>query len=297
VRRSLPARLRRLAAAPLAVGCAVALTACSGSDDGGTAASSSAARPTTAASGAYLALGDSVPFGYRGSPGTDYSTATEFTGYPELVGKKLGLDVLNAACPGETSASFGDVTAQSNGCENTLRAPGGYRTVHPLHVRYRSATQSQLDFAVSTLKKTRNVSLVTLQIGANDAFLCQRTTADECLSEVGTVAQTVGTNLDGILSALREKGGYRGKIVVVTYYALDYADAQSASTQVLDGAIATAAQAHGAAVADGFAAFRPSGERPAGDSVAAGLVIRGDVHPTAKGQQLLAGAVEDAVTG
>jgi lysophospholipase L1-like esterase len=301
VRIAVAARLRRLAVALVAAGCAVPLAACSGSGDGGTSASASSAGGSPAgsssSSGSYLALGDSVPFGFRGSPGTDYSAATNFTGYPELVGKELGLDVVNAACPGETTASFRDVTAQSNGCENTPQVPAGYRTVYPLHTPYESPTQSQLDFAVSTLKKTAKVSLVTLQVGANDAFICQQTTPDGCLSEIGTVAQTVGTNVDAILAALRDRGGYRGKIVVVTYYALNYADADTAGTQILDGAIATAAKAHDAVVADGFATFRPTAQKSGGDSVAAGLVISGDVHPTDKGQQLLAGAVEQAVAG
>src|SRR5206468_12931693 len=136
----------------------------------------------------YLALGDSVPFGYHA--GGDYSKAGNFTGYPELVGKKYGVDVVNAACPGETTASFADVSAQSNGCENALHASAGYRTFYPLHTLFDSVAQSQLDFALSTLKKA-DVSLVTVQIGANDAFLCQQTTSDSCVSEVGTLAQTV----------------------------------------------------------------------------------------------------------
>ena len=50
-----------------------------------------------------------------------------------------------------------DATAQSNGCENTFVAPSssvpvGYRTSFPLHVAY---TGSQLDYAVSYLKRTR----------------------------------------------------------------------------------------------------------------------------------------------
>ena len=57
----------------------------------------------------YLALGDSVTFGYREAanlPTPDYSDAASFVGYPEDVGAALGLDVANAACPGETSTSL-----------------------------------------------------------------------------------------------------------------------------------------------------------------------------------------------
>lgn len=286
----------------VAAACGLTTAACGGDGGGDTARAAATAAGSSSesasATGTYLALGDSVPFGYRGGPGgADYSTAADFTGYPELVGRKLGLDVVNAACPGETTQSFSDVTAQSNGCENALNAPAGYRAFYPLHVRYDSVRQSQLDFALATLKRRKDVSLVTLQLGANDAFLCQQTTADGCVSELGTVARTVQTNLDRILSTLRTEGGYRGRIVVVTYYSLNYAGTAAGSSRLLDSAITAAARARGATVASGFDAFEPVAQKAGGDSVAAGLVVPGDVHPTATGQQLLADAVEDAVRG
>ena len=279
---------------------AAALTACSGGDDGpsgSAASSSSSARSSAAGGGTYLALGDSVPFGYRGGEQpSEYQNATDFTGYPELVGKKLGLEVLNAACPGETSASLLDVTAQSNGCENSPTAPAGFRTAYPLHVQYASGNQSQLDYAVSTLKQTKDVQLVTLMVGANDAFICQATTADKCVSEVGTVAQTVGTNVGKLLTAVRQDAGYQGKILVVTYYALDYSDTSTAlGIQVLNSAISQSAQAAQATVVSGFDAFQPTAQKSGGNSTTAGLVRPNDVHPTDQGQQLLAEAVEKAV--
>ena len=57
-------------------------------------------------------------------PAPNYQDASSFLGYPELLGSELHLNVVNPACPGETSASLIDATAQSNGCENT---PGGQR--------------------------------------------------------------------------------------------------------------------------------------------------------------------------
>ena len=283
-----PSRVRRAVVAVAAVACAATTAACSGGGDLAQPAPSSSA-PT----GTYLALGDSVPFGYRGQPaGTDYSKAANFTGYPELVGRKRRLDVVNATCPGETTASFRDLTAQSNGCENAPHTSTGYRTYFPLHALYDSVNQSQLDFALTTLRRTEDVSLVTLQLGANDAFLCQQTTTDQCVSEAGQLAQTVQTNLESILTALRDRGGYRGKVVVVTYYSLQYTGAAATAAQLLDGAIAAAARAGGAEVADGYAAFEADALQAGGDSRAAGLVIQNDVHPTAKGQELLAAAVE-----
>jgi lysophospholipase L1-like esterase len=286
------ARLRRAVVALLAAACAVPLAGCDGSA-GATPDATGTSQRSAAPPATYLALGDSVPFGFRG--GADFSKAANFVGYPELVGERRGLRVINASCPGETTASFLDETAQSNGCENSPTSKFGYRTGFPLHVLYDSVDESQLEFAVRTLQRTKDVSLVTVQIGANDAFLCQHATADGCLSEIGSVARTVQANLDRILAALRGEGGYSGRIVVVTYYALDYSTPQAGGIRTLDAGITAAARAHGAEVADGFGAFRPAAERAGGDPQAAGLVLPRDVHPTARGQQLLADAVEKAL--
>jgi lysophospholipase L1-like esterase len=280
-----------------ALGAALVLTITSCSSDGASpeasAPTSSAAPSSDAARGTYLALGDSVPFGFRGGATAEFSDEANFVGYPELVGEELGLEVVNAACPGETTASFLDVTAQSNGCDNTLQSGFGYRTAYPLHVRYDSPNQSQMAFALRTLAETGDVDLVTLQIGANDAFLCQQTTASRCLdmADLQAMAQTLKGNLDRILATLRNEAGYDGQIVVVTYYALNYADPTGAATQLLDNAIAQVAAAHQADVADGYTAFKPRADASAGNSVAAGLVLPNDVHPSADGQQLLADAV------
>jgi lysophospholipase L1-like esterase len=283
--------LRRLAVVLAAMACVGATTSCSG-DSSGTGGSGTPAS-SSAKTGTYLALGDSVPFGFRADAGNAYSDAKNFVGYPELVGKKLGAKVLNAACSGETTTSFLDAKAQSNGCENTLQAPFGYRTLYPLHFLYDSPNQSQMDLAVKTLKADSGIDLVTLQIGANDAFICQATTPDKCTSPESQLAvgQTVQTNLNRILKSLRNDAGYHGQIIVVTYYALNYANATGVATQALDQGIAQVAKANSADVADGYAAFQPTAQTSGGDSIAAGLVLPNDVHPTDRGQQLLADAV------
>src|SRR4051812_19239951 len=57
--------------------------------------------------GKLLALGDSIAFGYN--PFGDFSKATNFEGYPEMLASDF--KVKNASCPGETSASFMSLTA------------------------------------------------------------------------------------------------------------------------------------------------------------------------------------------
>jgi lysophospholipase L1-like esterase len=249
---------------------------------------------------AYLALGDSVPFGFRGNqPPALYRIPQLFVGYPEIVGHDLRVAELNASCPGETTDSFIDATAQSNGCENSLGSDIGYRDLYPLHVRYAG---SQLDYAVRTLRRDDDVRLVTLQLGANDGFLCQKAPQPYCPTGVAdaaglaALAAHVGQNLATILGTLRTEGHYSGKIVVVTYYALDYTDPVGlAGVQALNAAITQVATAAGAVVADGFGAFQALALQSGGSSITAGLVLPNDVHPTLFGQLLLARAVERAV--
>ena len=281
------------------------LTACTsagGSSTTGSSATSSSptsAAPTNAAvKGSYLALGDSVPFGFRGGLTTEYEDATNFVGYPELVGKDLGLDVINATCPGETTASFLDVTAQSNGCENMPGSDIGFRDNFPLHVAYDSPDQPQLDYALETLRRIDDVRLISVQLGANDAFVCQATTADHCQApaEYQGMGQAIRTNLGTILSTLRGEGHYDGQIVVVNYYALDYASPAATASGLLNGVIGGVAAANGATVADAFAAFKTAAATSGGNSVTAGLVLANDVHPTEDGQKVLADTVEAVVS-
>src|SRR5256712_13606856 len=53
----------------------------------------------------YLALGDSVAFGFD-PLARDFSEAENFVGYPEALAALLDVDVVNASCPGEASGGF-----------------------------------------------------------------------------------------------------------------------------------------------------------------------------------------------
>src|SRR6516164_9891442 len=81
-----------------------------------------------AANGTYLALGDSVAFGYvppQAVPAPNYLDQHSFVGYPELLAQRLDEHVANASCPGETTGSMLSTSAQSNGCENSVGSPAG----------------------------------------------------------------------------------------------------------------------------------------------------------------------------
>src|SRR5579862_6772200 len=85
----------------------------------GISAGAAAADPVSGsdANGTYLALGDSVAFGYvppNAVPAPNYQDAHSFVGYPEFLAQQLNERVTNASCPGETSTSMLVAGAQSN---------------------------------------------------------------------------------------------------------------------------------------------------------------------------------------
>ena len=87
---------------------------------------------------------------------SDYRNQADFTAYPKDLAETLKLNVVNAACPGETTASMINPDAPSNGCETSASGGPGYRTVAPLHVSHRG---SQLSFAVSYLQQHPDTQL------------------------------------------------------------------------------------------------------------------------------------------
>ena len=290
---------RRALTAVLAMVCALALYAAP-------ASARPAIGPNTpfTPGSTYLALGDSVTFGYLEStvtPAPNYNHQGYFLGYPEHLAKDLHATVVNPSCPGETSASLINVKAQSNGCENAPHAAVGYRTLYPLHVKYRG---SQLAFAVRYLSAHPRVRLVSLMIGFNDFFICESATKDACLSsaEQKPVLARITRNVHTIVSAIRNQAHYRGQLVIVHYYSLNY------GVSVINNVVAAvnAAQDAGAAgshfkVADGYALFKAQSRDFGGDTCAAALITslsngKCGVHPTFAGQALLAEAVLRALT-
>jgi lysophospholipase L1-like esterase len=253
--------------------------------------------PVTAGS-RYLALGDSVTFGYQEPavvPAPNYRNASSFLGYPEQLGAELHLRVANPACPGETSASLINAAAASNGCENA------YRKQFPLHVRYRGA---QLAYGVAFLRAHRDVKLVSLMIGANDLFLCQSTTADGCAAraEQNAVFTKIATNVRRILSAVRNQAGYRGQLAIVNYYSLNYTSAFITNASLgLNRAMDGAAKPFHVEIADSFGEFKTAALRSGSNPCTAGLLTQlgkpgtCGVHPSYAGQALLAQALHKAI--
>lgn len=237
----------------------------------------------------YLALGDSVPFGF--SPFVSPGDPDGYVGYPEDLAALRAVGVRNAACPGETSGSLISTAAPDNGCQLA-------RSLGDLHVNYQA---SQLDYAVAFLRAHQHTSLVTMTIGANDIFLLE-TACDNAvpciLGGLPAVFGTLRAHLTAIYQAIRSTG-YQGMIVALTYYSTNYRDpVQVAVISNLNAVISAVTLGFGGRVADGFSAFGAIALTSAGgDSCAAGLLIKlpdgtCDIHPSALGAQVLAHAVQ-----
>ena len=257
----------------------------------------------------YLALGDSIPFGLNITllaPGQPLPTPSQFVGYPEIM-KDLSLrirTVTNASCPGETSASFLDITAPDNGCNHPHLQPGQtpaelppFKTTIGLKVPY---TGSQMQLAVSHLLANRNTKLVTLSIGGNDLLLLQL----RCLAEadflscvqtrmVNEVLPAYAINLGRILTGIRIQGRYSGNLVLVNFYSPTADPRLTAAVAALNQVMEQVGRQFGAKSADGFTAFQLASLPFQGDPCKAGLLTRlspstCDVHPTSYGQRILA---------
>jgi lysophospholipase L1-like esterase len=257
----------------------------------------SAAMPSEPSPRPYLALGDSVVFGFINNAGFAYVNPANFIGFPDYAARTLRLTDFNAACPGETTGSFLSASAPDNGCRF-------FRSQVPLHVQY---SGTQFSFALTFLATHRQTRLVTVLLGANDVALLETACAGDptCIANgLPQVLATVSQNMATILGQIRGTG-YRGVIIVENYYSLDYTNPTATEgTVLLNQAVTAPAATFGAVVADVFSAFQvaaASNPFAGGNTCKAGLLNAStanqfvcDVHPSQSGQQLIAQAVESA---
>ncbi len=162
---------------------------------------------------------------------------------------------------------------------------------------------SQLAYALSYLHSHHNVRLVSLMIGANDLFRCEETTKDACASasEFSAMTATLTKNVHTILAAIRNRAHYRGQIVLVNYYSLNYSPS-TATTRTQEGNAAqdAAAKSFHVEIADGYGAFEAASAHSGANPCTAGLLTqvgggKCGIHPSYAGQVLLADAVEKAI--
>lgn len=236
----------------------------------------------------YLALGDSIAFGYK--PAVPIKLAN-YGGYVDIVSDAIHKKVANASCFGESSGSFLSRSAEDLGCKEWKQLG------LPMWVSY---SGTQMEYTVGYLKKNQNTKLVTINIGGNDLGLLQRSCAGDTncqLLGLPRVLAVYGSNLTQIFLRIRFEATYKGPIVLLTYYAFNYNDPlQVGALSALNGIATGIATAFGARIADGFTAFQAASAGHGGDSCAAGLLARlpdgaCDTHPSSRGHQVLAGAI------
>jgi lysophospholipase L1-like esterase len=240
----------------------------------------------------YLALGDSLAFGYSqakfnsllpAEPASAYDT-----GYVDDFGKLLGLfepgvQTVNDGCPGETTESF-------------IKGPCAYGVQFPLHHPY---SGSQLADALSYLGSHPGaVNPITIDIGANDALgviegVCKLEA--KCVQEQApALFVRVGTNLALILGQLRAAAPTAKVIVLGLYNPFgESITGGDALTAKLNEVMAADAAGVGARFANPLPVFNPPGalEQSTLCTLTNICTSLKDIHPTDLGYAVLGGLV------
>jgi lysophospholipase L1-like esterase len=256
----------------------------------------------------YLALGDSISFGYVPLPLPQ--PITSYVGYPEILDQLIPQQYVNLSCPGQSSASFLYGTAAAatevpnENCEFQSQSFPGWKAAGlPLHTPY---TGTQADNAVAQLLANKNIDLVTISLGGNDLLFLQYSCGGPASPTFVTCVQSAlldpngpltayANNLAIILTRIRSEANYTGKIVLMKYFATSTDPLVNQAIQALNQAMTLVGAQFGAKMADGYAAFQIASIPYGGDPCKAGLLSRlspttCDVHPSLLGQGVLAGA-------
>lgn len=271
--------------------------------------------PVFAASNSrYLALGDSISFGYHPLPPPPQPIQS-YVGYPEILDPRVPKQEINLSCPGQTSASFlygsqaSATEVPGENCEFISPLLPGWKAANlPLHNSY-SGTQA--DYAVSQLLANKSIDLVTISLGGNDLLFVQYTCGGPANPNFVTCVQgalsdptgalfAYGNNLGTILTKIRKEAQYTGTIVLVKYFATSTDPLVKQAIGALNHVMAQVGSQFGAKVADAYTAFQIASIPHGGDPCKAGLLVRlspttCDVHPTRLGQNVLATTVLIAI--
>ena len=254
-------------------------------------ASGAMARPAPASpQGYYLALGDSIAYGFQPTKGSAGLPPSAFdTGYTDLFAARLRalapkIRVVNYACPGESTKSF-----IVGGCS-------GRADVKGLHDAFQGA---QLKAALAFLRTHRgSVSPITLTLWGNDLG----ETFDACKGKLACVQarapRTIASGLTLILRQLRAVAP-DATIIVTGTWNPDVPNLKQTDPlyRSLNATIARVAATANARFADTFLAFNPQGRlarekgRICALTFACSKRFQGDPHPTDAGYRALAAAV------
>lgn len=206
----------------------------------------------------YLALGDSLAWGFRLDDRASQS-------YPALLFAGLApagtRELANLAVPGETSGSF---------------------------------VERQLPQALDLIRAARGrglkVSPITLNIGGNDLLRVEQASSAERAAAVAAAQR----NLARALDELRAAAGPQADLAVMTYYDPYGGDPLQADSDAywverLNAAIRAESDRRGVAVAEAHPAFA------GGRAYTHTFILLGDVHANAQGHRLLAAVFAEAL--
>jgi len=240
----------------------------------------------------YLALGDSVTYGYQASNIVPGFTADDFdTGYVDVFAARLRsiqppIQVVNFGCPGESSTTF-----IRGGCPAALIG-------FPLHDAF---SGPQLDAALPFLRAhPGQVSPITITLWGNDV----RELLEACgpdlscvLSGAPATIDRLASNLDMILGRLRAAAP-NAEILVTGAWDSFVGDFTSADPlfMAMNAAMADVVARNAARFADVFPTFNPQGDEAAETVAICWLLLirtEGDSHPSDVGYRVLGAAVFD----
>ena len=234
----------------------------------------------------YLALGDSLAFGFQFSIFNQYYPSVPpelfIHGYVDDFRQMLqrirpDIQTINFGCPGETTESF-----INGGCIYTAL---GFQ----LHNNY---SGSQLDAAIAFLRAHRGqVSPITINLGENDLNVLRTLCGSDvsCYQIQGPkILEKIAANLDQILGALRNVAP-NTEIITFTNYDVDFLiDPRFLElTNAFNEVVKTTAADHRVWVADVFTAFNgpPQPETICNLTL---ICVSGDSHPSDAGYQVIA---------
>jgi lysophospholipase L1-like esterase len=235
----------------------------------------------------YLALGDSIAYGFQPAKARAGLPPSRFnTGYVDVFAARLRtiapkLRVVNYSCPGESTRTFID-----GGCP-------GRGDVKGLHDAYKG---TQLGAALAFLRAHRGqVSPITLTLWGNDLF---NDFAPACKGDLVCIRSHAKADLARFTSRLAKivsrlrAAAPKAEIILTGAWNFDVERFKQTDPlfRSIDATIARVAAAEKARVAKMYPVFSPGGNPKARICALTFICSKGDPHPTDAGYRAMAAA-------
>jgi lysophospholipase L1-like esterase len=258
----------------------------------------------------YLAVGDSLAFGFTDDTTPSYGDRGYVADYANYLGATTGIRpyVVNLGVYGETTSTFlNGASGSINPSQFTVGGTygNGSNSSGPMNLNYTDTTTSQNSLMLSTIAAAKTsgdpINTVSVQIGANDLFAAAAApgffteTATQQAAQIQQTLATVGTNVATILGELKSQLP-NTNVVVMGYYN-PYAAVPSNPFSAVAGpaiqGLNSVLQADAQAFGDRFVnTYTPFLGNEAQDTYIATSGSLYNVHPNAQGYQLIADQME-----